>query len=138
MVSPLREGCAETPLGRYQIYLKSTSGPVEVFLVSQTDNDAADVEANKGDAECAPAGSNPGIVAASDGGRTSKKRLRGCEFVDMQVDGIPARVHAGGDEEGLLKLDPVVESEAEYWASAPMSQELGLADLYFGEQGQAK
>ena len=35
--------------------------------------------------------------------------------------------------EGLLKLNPVDESAADYWNTAPTSHELGVADLFFAE-----
>ena len=63
------------PQRRYQIYLRSTSGPVEVFLVSHQDDDAAGAASNSADAGAAAAGAGDvagaGAEAAASGAGAS-------------------------------------------------------------------
>ena len=110
----------EYPQRRYQIYLKSQSGPVEVFLVSQAEGEGGEA----GEGSAAAAGEAAG--AEAEGGRRSK-RARGVEA------GSPGRSRAGA-EGGLVKLDPVGESGDGYWtAAAPAAEgeEHGVNDLFF-------
>ena len=165
----------EYPQRRYQIYLKSHAGPIEVFLVSHAEGaEAGDYAAaaaagpSSSAAAYASTASPPaaGVAPGEDardgsGGRRSSKRARsGSDSVGgASPAGSPASsarravsssaAAAGGSSssaaaeggqghEGLLKLDPVGESETDYWASAPTSQELGIADLYFNDSGDVK
>ena len=119
------------PQRRYQIYLKSQSGPVEVFLVSQTEQqgDAAAHTPAAGHSTAA------GKAPSSDGQgsstkRNSSKRSREAAAEDGAEDG-------GADgSAGLHKLIPLDESAGDYWASAPpSSNDLGVADLFFNDAG---
>ena len=126
----------EFPHRRYQIYLKSQTGPVEVFLVSQADGEEGDDSAA---AEAASAAvSDP---PSADGSRRGKRGRQAGEppaplptaASSPQAKRVGADACGTASCEGFLKLDPVGESEADHWASAPRSQELGIADLYFGD-----
>ena len=104
----------EYPQRRYQIYLKSHTGPVEVFLVSSADGEG------EGEADAGAAG------AADGNGRRSKR---------ARADAAGAGVAAGGRPgDGLVKLDPVGGSEADYWTAAPSGEdEHGVNDLFLSE-----
>ena len=127
----------EYPQRRYQIYLKSQSGPVEVFLVSQTEQ--------QGDAavHTPPAGQSAAAAKAqSDGAgsstkRNSSKRSRADAAAE---DGAGGGAEDGADGgAGLLKLNPLDESAADYWSAAPpTSHDLGVADLFFNDTGEVK
>ena len=78
----------EYPQRRYQVYLKSTSGPVEVFLVSQLEGDGADAgesSANGAAGRAAPAaraassasGQAEGMAARSPRSSRRATRTRG-------------------------------------------------------------
>ena len=60
----------EYPQRRYQVYLKSTSGPVEVFLVSQLEGDGADAgeSSANGAAGAGGAGGARGVKRERPGG----------------------------------------------------------------------
>ena len=125
----------EYPQRRYQIYLKSHSGPVEVFLVSQAGEEAA-AEAS------ADAAVEAAAAAEGDAAERSSKRSRtdsdGAD-VGSPSGGNRAAAAQGGDGaggsssagegQGLLKLNPVDESEAYHFSAAP-SQEIGPVDLF--------
>ena len=100
----------EYPQRRYQIYLKSQSGPVEVFLVSTAE----------GDEDAAAA---DGAVEAGDADGQRRKRARDGAGA---YDGPAAARQAVGDgaapmHDGLLKLTPVDESATDYWNTVPTS-----------------
>ena len=129
------------PTRRYQIYLKSQSGPVEVFLVSQADGEEGmDAAA----AEAAAAAEHEAV--GGSGGRRGSKRSRAAAESSHSSPGSATRRgalseesgagssigHGGHGHEAILKLDPVTEADADYWNSAP-SADLGIADLYFGD-----
>jgi len=117
----------EYPQRRYQIYLKSTAGAVEVFLVSaQPDGD----DRERGSATSVVHRETASRVDAPLG---SHKRIRDDEGTSEALGQLVNATDGGTallENEGLLKLDPVGESESDYWATAP-SHELGIADLYF-------
>ena len=113
----------EYPQRRYQIYLKSQAGPVEVFLVSQAENEAAPMDilaaammeesnegARNGDGHGGEVVVNAGVKAEGDDTALRRKRRR--EGDDMS----PERPPAAGDV--LLKLSPVSASKADYWTTA--------------------
>ena len=75
----------EYPQRRYQIYLKSQSGPVEVFLVSQTDGDEA-AAASAADAS-AVAGSGGRRGNGSNGKRARTAEAFYCEYNAMHQYG---------------------------------------------------
>ena len=114
----------EYPQRRYQIYLKSQSGPVEVFLVSSTEGDGED-----GGAACSSA--NMAAVPGDDAERSSKRARGSGSSAEEGPGGAAARPADGSSGEGLLKLNPIDESAADYWSNAPPSHELGVADLFF-------
>lgn len=116
----------EYPQRRYQIYLKSQSGPVEVFLVS-----TADGEGEEGASSASAAGA---IEAADAESRRSSKRARDGALVDDTP--MTASLGRASDSSmmmhsGLLELNPVDAVSADYWNAAPTSHELGVADLFF-------
>lgn len=114
----------EYPQRRYQIYLKSQSGPVEVFLVSQVDeqqanNDLAPMEL-LATATTATDATGEG-AAATDSRR--RKRVRGEPEAKMSPERVSARA-----SDPLLKLSPISLSDADYWATA--QQAVGVNDLF--------
>lgn len=132
----------EYPQRRYQIYLKSQSGPVEVFLVSQAGEEGATNDPAPGtSAETAA----PGVGASEDGaGERSSKRSRtdggdasaSASAVSREAATQGSEVTGGssaGEGQGLTKLNPVDENETDYWNAAPPSQEMGMTDLFFAE-----
>jgi len=128
----------EYPQRRYQIYLKSHSGPVEVFLVSQADGD--EVEADDGSASVRPAAASAAqaeIDAVGGSGGRRSKRARADEGSTSAVGSPPAARRTlpidSAAHDGLLKLDPLPDQE-DYWTAGP-TQDLGVVDLYpdFGE-----
>lgn len=126
----------EYPQRRYQIYLKSHSGPVEVFLVSQAGEEAA-AEAS------ADAAVESAAAAEGDAAERSSKRSRtdsdGAD-VGSPSGGKRAAAAQGGDGaggsssagegQGLLKLNPVDESEAYHFSAAPSQETIGPVDLF--------
>lgn len=125
----------EYPQRRYQIYLKSHKGPIEVFLVSTADGEDESEAVNAAEA------------AAADSGQRSSKRPRESASVEPSPNlrGRAAMlsgssVHGSGPNdthEGLLKLDPVDESASDYWNAGPSSN-VGLADLFFNADSDVK
>ena len=90
-----------------------------------------------------PAQIAPAALEAAEAGRRSSKRPRdGASMSPGDAQrGAAARTAAlpeatggaggGFDPPGLLKLDPVDESAADYWTTGPTSHDLGVADLFF-------
>ena len=112
----------EYPQRRYQIYLKSQSGPVEVFLVSTVDGD---------DEGAVGSGGVPVMSGGADAdGRRSSKRGRSAD------EEASAPSLTSGSGEGLLKLNPVNEAEHDYWSAAPPSEAMGMTDLFFSDAAE--
>ena len=114
----------EYPQRRYQIYLKSQSGPVEVFLVSQVDERPTSESAmdlgsattgdeisghTNGDILCG-AGSREAITASAELRRG--KRTHSDSEARMSPERGTTRT-----SDALLKLSPISLSEADYWAT---------------------
>ena len=117
----------EYPQRRYQIYLKSTTGAVEVFLVS------AQPDGDERERDSATSVVHRETASRIDAPFGSHKRARDDEGTTEALGQLVSATDGGTpllENEGLLKLDPVGESESDYWATAP-SHELGIADLYF-------
>ena len=93
----------EYPQRRYQVYLKSTSGPVEVFLVSQLEGDGAD------------AGESSANGAAGAGGAGGARGLK------------RERPGGGGDGGAIAKIEPPGDQDS--WAPELMT-EAGINDLF--------
>ena len=126
----------EYPQRRYQIYLKSQTGPVEVFLVSQ------DAEGGETSTDGAVAAGSGAVDALEPPGGSAQKRSR-TDAGDGGDVGSPSRRRALGEagaggssassglEGGLIKLSPVDESATDIWAANPATQqEMGVADLF--------
>ena len=128
----------EYPQRRYQIYLKSQSGPVEVFLVSTADGG----EGGSSEAGGAGPSSSAAVEEIEGGGRRSSKRGRGGDAANSPASARQAALlPAGGasGDPGLLKLDPVAGESADYWATLPSdANNLGVADLFFVNDGDVK
>lgn len=134
----------EYPQRRYQIYLKSQSGPVEVFLVSTAEGEGEDGGAAS---TSAAALTDAPAADAADATRSSKRaREEGSEegsSVEQAQSAAPALRQAEGatgvmQSDGLLKLNPIGESDTDYWSNAPPSHELGVADLFFVDSDAVK
>ena len=124
---------------RYQIYLRSQSGPVEVFLVSDQQGDEGASEA-----KC------DSTAASADASRRSSKRPRADGGASDTASPQSSRARSAASStdaaslapptqhEGLLKLDPIT-GEEDYWMQAPSGQ-LGVTDLFFadGINGEVK
>jgi transcription factor E2F3 len=135
----------EYPQRRYQIYLKSQSGPVEVFLVSQAGEEGPANEAGAAGTSAEAGVAGAGADDESCAGERSSKRSRtdGGEAAGGAASSISRESTAqgsdgaggssAGDGQGLTKLQPVDESETDYWNAAPPSQEMGMTDLFFAE-----
>jgi len=141
----------EYPQRRYQIYLRSQSGPVEVFLVSHQEDEAAVASTSTASASGAGASTDaPSITDAAgaassteqQGGRRSSKRVRPDGSMSntaspQRARGVATSSSAAasssampGLHEGLLKLDPPVETD-DYFMTLPGEQNLtGIADFF--------
>jgi len=118
----------EFPQRRYQIYLKSQSGPVEVFVVSTAEGEE---EGGAGAASAAKADE-------ADAGRRSSKRARDGAGAGSESPSARESLRARrSEDEGLLKPDPVDESAADIW-SAGSSSNVGPADLFFAADPDVK
>lgn len=102
------------PQRRYQIYLKSAAGPVEVFLVSAVGGDESAAPAGEAGASSA-AGAEAGAPPPSN----PKREREGA----AAVIGSPERRAVGGGDGGMFKLSPVGAEQADYW-----NQEFGDGD----------
>jgi len=112
----------EYPQRRYQIYLKSASGPVEVFLVSAVGADESAPSGESGARTQSPVGSTA-VVATQQ--PTCGKRDR--DGVTMTVASPDIRV--GGTGDVLLKLSPVGTEQADYWNQA-LGDGVGVNDFF--------
>ena len=106
----------EYPQRRYQIYLKSAAGPVEVFLVSAV-----------GGEDGAPAGGGAGAssaagAAAAGAAPPSNPKRKQQEGAAAAI-GSPERRPVTGGDGGMFKLSPVGAEQADYW-----NQEFGDGD----------
>jgi len=105
----------EYPQRRYQIYLKSAAGPVEVFLVSAVGGDESGAVGGE-----AGASSAAGAAEASAPAPPNPKREREGAAA---VIGSPERRAVSGGDGGMFKLSPVGAEQADYW-----NQEFGDGD----------
>ena len=110
----------EYPQRRYQIYLKSSTGPVEVFLVSQQAEQSADAAAahTPAGASAAAQKGDSGEGGDSSTSRRSSKRSRGAD---------EGATTAAADA-GLIQLKPVDSGADDYWNSGA-SSDLPLTDF---------
>lgn len=130
------------PQRRYQIYLKSQSGPVEVFLVStaEGDDEITSGAAATSASAAAVGDSAEGEADAACEPRSSKRaRLDGVDDANPMTSGSSPAAQAraaaleaagSGGHKGLVELNPVDESGNDYWASHATSTDLGVADLF--------
>jgi len=113
----------EYPQRRYQIYLKSQSGPVEVFLVSQLDDADAQAEGNPAESKAgAAAASAPTTASEFPGSKRARSDAGGAEAYAAS----PERAAPRERSEALLKLSPVL-ADADYFAN---QQPVGVNDLF--------
>ena len=124
----------EYPQRRYQIYLKSSAGPVEVFLVSQAADEGAEGAEGGADAAAAAA-AVPAPAHDADGAHANGKRTRD----ELAAVTSPARPAAGAapDASSLLKLSPVGAEQADYWNAAALDDGGGggVNDLFGAPDG---
>jgi transcription factor E2F3 len=139
----------EFPQRRYQIFLKSQSGPVEVFVVSQTEGE----EGGDGSAPGATAATATSVAAdspaaadeaTSSGGRRSSKRKCSGESADASPSSASRRAvaaDAGGAAAddfasggGLLSLTPHDSSATDHWVGQSHltvgDGSVGIADFF--------
>mmetsp|Transcript_5428 Transcript_5428/g.16603 ORF Transcript_5428/g.16603 Transcript_5428/m.16603 type:complete len:296 (+) Transcript_5428:547-1434(+) len=117
---------------RYQIYLKSQAGPVEVFLVSPTPEDGEQEEdlgqagpSGHGGAASADGGLMGNTASSStDVGGHGRKRAHSAYEARSSAAFSPERPRR---TEHMLKLSPV-PSVGDYWRDQPDS--VGVADLF--------
>ena len=117
----------EYPQRRYQIYLKSSAGPIEVFLVSHVaDEGAASGSAPPPAAAIAAVPPQPESETAQ---QTNGKRDRAAAEEALSPE---RRAAGGGGAEQLLKLSPVGAEQADYWNQMePLgSNGSGVDDLF--------
>jgi len=119
----------EYPQRRYQIYLKSAAGPVEVFLVSHVADENGAV-AEGGGANAAGAG-GAASCAEADATQPPTNGKR-----DRTGGGLQSPERRSNGSDALLKLSPVGADQADYWNQALADGELGVNDL-FPAQGPA-
>jgi transcription factor E2F3 len=134
---------------RYQIYLKSQTGPVEVFLVSPTPGEAEDMayaaggqsyDGGAGVMTLEPAGASTSRAGASGGGalvgaadERGRKRAHdeGGANVNSPAAFSPDRTKRG---DPLLKLSPALPA-GDYWRE--QSDSVGVSDLFLDREGDA-
>jgi len=119
------------PRRRYQIYLKSSTGPVDVFLIRGDKGDGAQTAEGAAPAveqSTTPAGSPAGSPAglSGDGGEDRSARA--------EAEVIAGTASPSRNGEGLLKLAPVASSSDDYLCSRT-GVSGGVSDL-FAEQPQ--
>jgi len=135
----------QSPQRRYQIYLKSHAGPVEVFLVSQLDDaEGAQADTSNADGEWSSGPSQPcssgGVSthesvaqamgdAIADADRQRKRTRNGDAAATAACVGSPDQPFARERADPLLKkLSPVSFADADYWNSS--QQSIGVNDLF--------
>jgi len=116
----------EYPQRRYQIYLKSATGPIEVFLVSAVGTDEKARPREGGAPLQSAAGS---VAAARDGARVSANGKR-----DRDEQTAASSSPEIGRSDALLKLSPVGAEQADYWNQA-LGDTAGLGVNDFFPQG---
>ena len=128
---------------RYQIYLKSQTGPVEVFLVSPDASDGAasgEASTSAGAAPAEPSANGGAAGGAADSGDGSdaarRKRARTDEAGSSSAG---AAAPAASPERGgkrsdpLLKLSPVAAA-GDYWDVQPDA--VGVSELFAGSTAE--
>lgn len=134
----------QSPQRRYQIYLKSHAGPVEVFLVSQLDEaEGTQADTSNADGEWGAGPGQPSSSGASksessaqalgdtiaDADRQRKRTRNGDASAAPACAGSPARPPARERADPLLKkLSPVSFTDSDYWNSS--EQPVGVNDLF--------
>merc|ERR1719424_442394 len=117
---------------RYQIYLKSQTGPVEVFLVSP------DASAGAAPAEPSANGGAAGGAADSGDGSDAARRKR-ARTDEAGSSSAGAAAPAASPERGgkrsdpLLKLSPVAAA-GDYWDVQPDA--VGVSELFAGSTAE--
>jgi transcription factor E2F3 len=141
---------------RYQIYLKSQTGPVEVFLVSPTPGEGDETEEAGGAAgPSAGGGANTADVELADHAATSRACASGAAAESGADDGSrgrkrafeegpPSSYAAGGGVafspdrakrgDPLLKLSPALPV-GDYWRE--QADSVGVSDLFPDREGDA-
>ncbi|KAJ1628990.1 hypothetical protein T492DRAFT_132957 [Pavlovales sp. CCMP2436] len=118
----------EYPNRRYQIFLKSNCGPIDIFLVSHLD-EATQLVDGAGDTAHLAHGSAGGIGFGGSGGGGGGGEGNAHQSADRQADGAArADVHMHGDAGALLRLSPLPSDPEFYFTHFDHND--GITDLF--------
>ncbi|KAK3032760.1 hypothetical protein RJ639_034909 [Escallonia herrerae] len=128
---PDPDEAVDYPQRRYRVVLRSTMGPIDVYLVSQFEEKFEEINAEE--PPRVPAMSE--IIETPPGAMTTEES-RGNES-DVQVQEaqtVPSDVNASQDVmSGIMKIVPDVDSDADYWLLS--DADVSITDMWRTDAG---
>ncbi|GAB4824637.1 hypothetical protein Ancab_007509 [Ancistrocladus abbreviatus] len=128
---PDPDEAVDYPQRRYRIVLRSTMGPIDVYLVSQFEEKFEEING----AEVHPTlPTNPGyeenaMATVTDGSRVEDIEMQGAEAHQMCSDANASQDFVSG----IMKIVPEVDSEADYWLLS--DADVSITDMWSTEPG---
>ncbi|KAL6527936.1 hypothetical protein OROMI_029747 [Orobanche minor] len=129
---PDPDEAVDYPQRRYRIVLRSTMGPIDVYLVSQFEEkfeDINDVEAEAGIPEASGAIENAPTPFPTPEIRGDETDVQGIESERMCSDASTSQDFASG----MTKIVPDVDSDADYWLLSDTG--ISITDMWRIESG---
>ncbi|CAA0824324.1 Transcription factor E2FB [Striga hermonthica] len=117
---------------RYKIVLRSTMGPIDVYLVSQFEEnfeEAHGVEAQANDPEASGANEDAPAPLPIENVRGNEIDMQGIAGQRMCPDASTSQDFAGG----MMKIVPDVDSDADYWLLSDV--DISITDMWRIESG---
>ncbi|KAL6499729.1 hypothetical protein OROGR_027639 [Orobanche gracilis] len=129
---PDPDEAVDYPQRRYRIVLRSTMGPIDVYLVSQFEEkfeDINDVEAEAGIPEASGATENAPAPSPTPEIRGDETDVQGIESERMCSDASRSQDFTSG----MMKIVPDVDSDADYWLLSDTG--ISITDMWRIESG---
>ncbi|KAL2511044.1 Transcription factor E2FB [Abeliophyllum distichum] len=111
---PYPDEAVDYPQRRYRIVLRSTMGPIDVYLVSQFEEKFEEINASEVEASIpstSGADENASAIPATEEGRGNEVDLQGIEAQRLCSDMNTSQDFVSG----IMKIVPDVDNDADYW-----------------------
>ncbi|KAI8573426.1 hypothetical protein RHMOL_Rhmol01G0276600 [Rhododendron molle] len=128
---PDPDEAVDYPQRRYRVVLRSTMGPVDVYLVSQFEERFEEINAVEAPPSIPPASGlieNPVAPVVTEENRQSNVEMEG-----QEPHGTFSDTHPSPDfVSGIMKIVPEVESDADYWLLSDAA-DISITDMWSTE-----
>lgn len=129
---PDPDEAVDYPQRRYRVVLRSTMGPIDVYLVSQFEEKLEEIN----DVEAPPTIPSTSTVPdyQDSGVATAESRENETEMQGQEAHTICSDANASHDfETGIMKIVPDIDSDADYWLLS--EADVSITDMWRTDSG---